>query len=331
MNREVLTKALNAVKAGLADKDIIEHSTSFAFDMNMVMSYNDQVSVRCPIDLDLGGAGTVMAAPLLSFLGRVTGDEVEITEAEGELLLKCGRARAGIPLQVGVPEHVASMKIPRKGWQELPSKFLDAVRLCLFTAGKDMSKEILTNLHLDGSHMESSDNYRITRAKVGKGLDVEDLLIPAAAAKHLPAFVPIEMVVSKSWVHFRNGDKAVLSCRLFAGEFPDVSPYLKTKGAEIEFPEKLKDVLDRAGVFSVADFDNDRSVSITVKKGKLSVRAEGQDGWFEEGIKAKDMEDLSFSIHPDFLAGILKHSVKATVSDSRIVFKDKGFTHAVNL
>jgi DNA polymerase III sliding clamp (beta) subunit (PCNA family) len=329
MNREKLTKILNAVKAGLADKDIVEHSTSFAFDNGAVMSYNDQVSVRAPIDLDI--TGTVVAAPLLSFLGRVTGDEVKVECTENELLLKCGRARAGIPLQEGVPEHVASMKIPKKGWQDLPKKFLDAVRLCLFTAGKDMSKEILTNLHLDEGHIESSDNYRITRARMGKGLDVKGLLLPATAAKHLPSFAPTEMAVGKSWVHFRNEDKAVLSCRLFAGEFPDVSPYLKAKGSVMEFPKELGNVLDRAGVFSVADFDNDRSVSIAVKKGKLSVRAEGPDGWFEEKVKAGDMEDLSFSIHPDFLADILKHSVKATVSESRIVFKDKGFTHSVNL
>jgi hypothetical protein len=330
MNREELTKVLNAVKAGLADKDIVEHSTSFVFTpKGEVVSYNDQVSVRCPIDLDI--AGTVVAAPLLSFLGRAKGDEVKVEQTEKELLLKCGRAKAGIPLQGGIPEHVAGMKIPKKGWEKLPSKFLDAVRLCLFTAGKDMSKEILTNLHIDGTSIESSDNYRITRARMGKGLDVKGLLLPAAAAKHLPAFVPVEMAVGKSWAHFRNEDKAVLSCRLFSGEFPDVSPYLKAKGTEMEFPEGLKEVLDRAGVFSVADFDNDRSVSIVVKKGKLSVRAEGPDGWFEEKVKATGIDDLAFSIHPDFLADILKHSVKATVSDSRIVFKDKGFTHAVNL
>lgn len=329
MNREKLIQILNAVKAGLADKDIVEHSTSFAFNDGMVMSYNDQVSVRCPVDL--GIAGTVVAAPLLSFLGRATGDEIEVEQKDNELLLKCGRARAGIPLQDGIPAHIDGIKIPRKGWQELPKKFLDAVRLCLFTAGKDMSKEILTNLHIDGTSIESSDNYRITRARMGKGLEVEGLLIPAAAARHLPSFAPTEMAVGKSWVHFRNGDKAVLSCRLFAGEFPDISPYLKAKGAEIEFPEGLKDVLDRAGVFSVADFDNDRSVSIAVKKGKLSVRAEGPDGWFEEKVKAKGIDDLSFSIHPDFLADILKHSAKATVGENRIVFKDKGFTHAVNL
>ena len=329
MDKEKLLKVLNAVKKGLAEKDIVEHSTSFSFLDGMAMSYNDQVSVRCPIDIDI--AGTVIAAPLLSFLSRVKGDEVEVEQTKNELLLKCGRAKAGIPLQGGIPEHVNSIKIPTKGWADLPSKFLSAMRLCLFTAGKDMSKEILTNLHLDGDHIESSDNYRITRARTGKGLNVKGLLIPAGAARHIPSFSPTEMALGKSWVHFRNEDAAVLSCRLFAGEFPDISPYLKANGTEVEFPEGLKEVLDRAGVFSIADFDNDRSVSIKVKKSRLSVKAEGPDGWFEEKIKAGDIEDLSFSIHPDFLADILKHSAKATVSDSRIVFKDKGFTHAVNL
>ena len=69
MNREELTKALTSVKAGLADKDIVEHSTSFVFTKGVVITYNDEVSVRYP--LDLGVEGAVAASPVLAFLGRV--------------------------------------------------------------------------------------------------------------------------------------------------------------------------------------------------------------------------------------------------------------------
>jgi DNA polymerase III sliding clamp (beta) subunit (PCNA family) len=328
MNREKLIRTLNAVKAGLASKDVVEHSTSFAFVKGSVISYNDQVSVRAPLDLEIEGA--VVAAPLLSFLERVKSDEVKIEQSDNEIVLKCGRAKAGIPLHAELPEHVGSVKIPKKNWETLPETFLEAIQLCLFTAGKDVSKEILTNIHLKDDHVESSDNFRITRAKV-KGLEAAGYLIPAMAAKHLSSFAPIEVSAGKSWIHFRNEDNVVLSCRLFAGDFPDMSPYLKAKGTSITFPKKLKEVLDRAGVFSIAEFDNDRSVSIKVEDGKLFVGAQGPDGWFEEKVKAEGMEDLSFSIHPDFLAGILSHSAEAKVSEERIVFKDKKFTHMVSL
>lgn len=328
MNREELTKALTSTRAGLADKDIVEHSTSFVFTKGQVMTYNDAVSVRHPLDLEVEGA--VTAAPVLSFLSRATGEDVSIEQKEKELLLKCGRAKAGIPMVADVPEHLTKLSIPKKGWSALPLGFIEAIRFCLFTASKDMSKPILTNLHIEGSSVESSDNYRITRAKMGKGKMDGGILIPAGAAKNLPGFAPIEIATTKTWAHFRNKDKAVLSCRLFSGEFPKLDKFLKPKGDEIQFPEKLKDVLERAGVFSVADFDTDREVTITVKKDKMSVRAEGADGWFEEKIRAKGINDLSFKIHPGFLSDILTHSVKATIGKNAIVFKDKNFTHVVS-
>lgn len=328
MNREKLTKALSSTRAGLADKEIVEHSTSFVFSNGQVITYNDAVSVRYP--LDIGVEGAVSAAPIMAFLGRVSADEVKIEQKENELILKCGRAKAGIPVTAEVPKHLTSLKVPKKGWEDIPKGFEDAIKLCLFTASKDMTKPILNNLHIQSKTVESADNYRATRTLM-KGAIGTEILLPLAAAKNLPSFAPKEYVVTKTWAHFRNEDKVVLSCRLFAGEYPELDGFFKLKGESVEFPAKLKDILERAGVFSTADFDTDREVLISVTKGRMKVRAESQDGWFEETVKAPDVEDMSFRIHPVFLADILAHSSTATLADNAMLFKDKHFSHVVSL
>ena len=334
MDREEFTKALVSVKAGLADKDIVEHSSSFVFANNHVITYNDQISMRYPLNIDI--EGSVPAVPLLAFLQRVTKEEVTLEQKENELVIKCSRAKAGIPMVADIPAHLVGFKVPRKGWKKLPSTFSKAIGLCAFSASKDMTKPVLTNLHIGKDVIESSDNYRISQATVDFNFG-GDVLIPATVARYISEF-DHEACQHGSWVHFRNKDKAVMSCRMFAGEFPALDNFLEVKGKKITFPKKLKEILDRAGVFSKADFDNDRAVVISVKKERMKIRAESPEGWFEETVKASNMKDLSFSVHPDFLGEVLSiQKAKIILTDNAIVFKshnktdDSDFTHLVSL
>ena len=48
-NKTKLQTALEIVKPGLANKEIIEQSTSFAFLKGKVVTYNDEVSISHPL------------------------------------------------------------------------------------------------------------------------------------------------------------------------------------------------------------------------------------------------------------------------------------------
>ena len=45
LNKADLQRALEIVKPGLANKEMIEHSTSFAFINGKVITYNDEISL----------------------------------------------------------------------------------------------------------------------------------------------------------------------------------------------------------------------------------------------------------------------------------------------
>ena len=48
MKKAELIKALEAVRPGLANKEMIEQSTSFAFMKDRVVTYNDEISISYP-------------------------------------------------------------------------------------------------------------------------------------------------------------------------------------------------------------------------------------------------------------------------------------------
>jgi len=49
INKNELKNALEIVKPGLANKEIIDQSTSFAFMNDCIVTYNDEISVSHPV------------------------------------------------------------------------------------------------------------------------------------------------------------------------------------------------------------------------------------------------------------------------------------------
>ena len=66
MQKQELITALEKVKPGLASKDLIEQSTSFAFINGKVITYNDEISISHPVK-DLKIEGAVQAESYINF------------------------------------------------------------------------------------------------------------------------------------------------------------------------------------------------------------------------------------------------------------------------
>ena len=80
MKRIDLLKALEIVKPGLASKEIIQQTTSFAFIEGRVVTFNDEISISHPVpDLDIQGA--VQADELYKFLKKTKADEIIAKQA----------------------------------------------------------------------------------------------------------------------------------------------------------------------------------------------------------------------------------------------------------
>lgn len=331
INKAELQKVLTIVKPALANKEVIEQSTSFAFMNNKVITYNDEIAISHPLSIDI--EGVIQANELYSLLSKTKDEEIKLTIKNNEVFIKGKRSKAYIKLIKDVTLPYESEIGKLKKWQKLPENFINSLKLCIFVAGKDKSRVLLTGIHLNEDYIEACDNYRTIRYTFDKEY-FSNILFPATSAKILIQYNVIKFCSTKGWIHFATDDKTVFSCRVFEDEYPDMSESLKgVKGTKIIFPDEIKEIINRAEIFS-KDPDNylDEEIKIIISKNKMVIKSEGDFGRFEEKIKIdydKDKE-LEFNINPQFLYEALNTINSAIIGKDRLMFKDKNFIHVVS-
>ncbi len=321
-----LQAALEVVKPGLANKETIEQTTSFAFIDNRVVSYNDEISISFPLELEIEGA--VKAEELYKFLAKLKGENVDITVNGSELLIQSGKTKAGLTLQEKV--KLPLKEVAEKGkWKPLPADFLKFVGFAVSSCSKDMSRPVLTCVHINKlGFIEASDNYRITRCQLSEEMPVKTFLLTASSAIAMVKFAPVKIAEGNGWIHFKAEDGAIMSCRIYEEDFPDVSRLLSVKGQRITFPNTLRDTLDKAGVFAKRDHFLEESVTISIANKRLKVRSESDTGWFEDELHIKyEGDPITFVVTPYLLRGILDESSGCILSADRLKFEGTGWEY----
>lgn len=338
IERETLLGLLTALEPGLDAKDVIEHASSFVFAKGEIRTYNDQVAARVPFVEGLEGA--VEAEKLLKLVRGMKAKELEVrlSADKSELLVSAGKASAGLTIEPIQADWLAAMELPEeKAWKPLPPDFADAVRQCLFSTASDMTKPVLTCVHLTPTHIESCDNFRATRRVLAKKGPTGN--VPASAMRRILDRSPEEWAVGSGWIHFRlrstwaEEDRVVLSSRLFTGEaFPDLGPIFEVKGKSVVLPEGVEGVVARASVFAQGDFSNDVKVTVTIAPGEVMVRGKGPKGWYKEKEKTDwKGKELRFDVHPVLFADMLKILQTITVGDGQLKLEGEGLTHILVL
>jgi DNA polymerase III sliding clamp (beta) subunit (PCNA family) len=327
VNRLLLLEALQAVQPGLAQKELIAQSSSFAFSDNRVFTYNDEVAVSHPISIALEGA--VSAKEFYALVNKVKTEELSLEIKNDELLLTGSKAKAGLCIEHELLLPLEQLGMPDK-WLELPETFCKAIQFCLFSASKNETQAVLTCIHVIGQYVESCDNFRITSFDMGAGSEQsfpEELLIPALAAKDIADSNPVEYAVTEGWLHFRNEKDVTFSCRYFDDAYPDYSPFLECEGSELTFPATLPEILDRASIMG----DGER-VTIVLDKNELIVATEKDVGWFEESVDVKYTgAPVEFDIQPEFMKSILKFKGTAVIGETALKFENEQFIHVVKI
>ena len=332
VNIEELNKVLKSLKIGLSgEKETTDQSNSLAFSNGTICTYNDEISVIAPFDFDF--EGVISAKEFLSFVGRLKGSDITFEQKENELIVKSGRAKAGMKLDSEIRMPLSEINIPKR-WKKLPKLFLKALKETLFSTSSDMSIPILTTVHCINGRLESTDNDRATIWDTGEELKM-DFLIPTKAGRAIAQQSGIEKYnESDGWIHFKTKDNVIFSCRTFEGEYPDLSAHFDVEGESITFPANIKEMLDKASVFLSADFEQDEIVTVSVtSKGLLKVGAEGDNAWFEESTRIKNApgKDIIFSANPTHLQQILSTVNSAVVAEGKILFEGENFQHIVAL
>lgn len=305
INKEELRKALEIVKPGLANKEMIEQATSFAFLEDRVVTYNDAISISHPVP-GLSIHGAIKADKLYGFLSKTGTKEIHIKADGKQIKMVAGKAKAGIAMQEEIRLPLDE-EIGKKGkWKKLPKDFKKALDFAWPNCSADMTTPVLTcvNVNKDG-RIEASDRLRLITYQIGE-LPLPGFLIPGTSTRELTRLDPTHMARGKGWSHFKTKEDTIFSCRVYEGEFPETGGLFDFEGTEIKFPKGITDAIQRAQVFAKTDHISDEWVEIKFSEGNMEIKFEGETDWFSEDIKCDYAgEEMSFKITPTFLLQIL--------------------------
>lgn len=333
-----LKDALTAVKPGLASKEIIDQTTSFAFTDNKVISYNDEICIMCPLELD-GLTGAVKAEELYNFLKKVKTEEIDLDIEENQALMKSGRARVGFTLASKILLPIEDELSVNSDWNKLPEKFNEALKFGASCASEDMSNAKLTCVHINNTGIiEAADMFRIIRFKLGKKLKMTSTLIPANSVKEVIKLRPTKVADGNGWVHFKNDSDVVISCRTFDEQYVNIDAILNRKQEQLinfTFPDKTLEILDRASVFTKvqAKQSNEETIEVSVKDKVLRIECQTDTSWFKESVPVKSYKgsDFAFSITPYLLQDILNGNKECTLTKDMLRFETEDWVYLSSL
>ena len=345
INTAALLNALKIAKPGLAEKEWIEQTRSFAFRNGMVITYNDELSISHPVPFLEDMTGAINGQELYNLLDKITHDTIDMDIDDNQVQVRVGRLKAGIPINSEILLPLAEVDAP-KDWVEIPSTLIEALKFSIYglmnpnRSGQrgyvnDPSSVVLGCVHITQTILESSDNIRLTRFRLDGKMPRYPLLIPARTAKELISY-PIKWTSaneSNSWVHFKTEDETVLSCRTVSAEYPDIAQIADVEGQEVQLPPSLVDILTKAQVFSLTSHPLDEEVEVNIGDKRIVIRSQSEHGsWFEESIRfIFDGEPVTFTAHPLFLKDICQRPNTCIIAPDRLKFYGEGWEYVLAL
>ena len=330
MKKSEILNVLNLVKPGIASKDIIESMTYFYLNKDKIVTYNDLISVQHPFDIQV--KCFVKAKQFHDALTKIKEDELQISLNKGKLNIKAKGTNVNFAT-IKDKEIANRIKKVNKSledvkWKKLPEDFVTALMMCSFCTSKNESEGVATCVFVDGDKVKSTNNAQIAMTKLPKKID--NMFIKSSAIKDLKALEPIEYVITKSWIHFKNKDKCIFSIRTIKGKFPNIEKiFKKVKADSIPLPEEIKSGLDIASIFVDTDLP---TVTVVCKDKKCIVRVESESGeaTYEADMNYKGKE-VKFKIQPAFLLQMLEHDTNIKVNKSIAMIESENFKIATAL
>lgn len=323
VERATLLKQLDVISPGVSNKDIVEQSSCFVFRDGYAMSYNDEVACRIPTEIELSGA--IHAQTLIESLRKMKEETIQIHEEEGQIVLIGKNKKVGVRREAEVLLPVENIEPPGK-WKKLPEDFSDAVEMVISCAGKDETKWVMTMVHLHPEWIEASDELQIAKYEIDLGVD-QSHLIRAMTLKQTIPFGMTKISTTENWVHFRNPNGLIMSCRQYQETYPDTKGIMSQSGVSVRLPKALGEAAELAEIFSSQNSDKNE-ITVTLKPGKLIVKGEGSSGWSRETKKIKyDGQVLQFRAIPSLLKRIAEQHNECEICSSVLKVSGHKYTY----
>lgn len=324
VEREQFLKELECTTPGLSARDVLEQSACFVFRDSRVYTYNEEVTCSQPTCAKFDGV--VRAAKLLECLRRQTASHLDIELEEKKLVITNKRERMWIPVARKVRLPIDTVPKPEK-WKALDPGFGEALQIVQECAAKDANFFVLTCIHITPDFIEAFDRLRACRFMIPTKIK-KDLLVRRDAIKHI---IPLGMTafgLSDTWIHFRNKDGLVISCRRWTDKFPDSKSRFEVAGKKLSLPKSLIKAAERASVFSEDSIEGNR-VEVTIKHRTVSLTGHSASGGFKhtEDFKYKG-PDIQFTITPTILIDQLTKHNDFYLSDRKMLADGGRYTFA---
>ena len=317
VERQMFLKALAAVDIGLSSRDVIEQSSCYVFRDGKIWTFNDEVAcfVKLP-EVFSAVECAVPSVPLKALLSKFDEDLIDVSVEGGELLVKGKRRRAGLRIHDKILLPVSDVGEPEE-WTKLPEGFTDAIDTVQGCAGKDESQFVLTCIHIHPRGIEASDNFQAIRYKIKTGLE-SPVLVKRDELRRTVGLGVTEWGQTKSWIHFRSPSGLVVSCRQWEEAFPDIGGLMEVDGTKAKMSKGMEDAVSRAGVFVDSKVDVS-GLMVGLKEGRLRLRGEGPEGWYEEVQKSDYKgEPIEFRIAPRLLVEVCKRTDSCTIGKEKL-------------
>jgi len=321
INRIDLLNNLTLVKSGLSAREFIEQSSCFVFEDGWVMTFNDEIACRKRIE-GLNITGAVQAAAFMDIIAKLTDDELEIVDGgKGELVFQGKRKRFGLVMEEKVFLPISRVEKPEK-WRPIPPEFTQAIGLVSHCVSTDQSRFVLTCIHIHPDFVEACDNHQLMRCKVETGVK-ESILVRGTSLEPLLQLGMEKMAETDSWLHFKNAEGLIYSCRRYIEDYPMLDQLFRVKGNTITLPKGkgLVDATDRAAVFALEKVGS-ALLTVQLKPGMIQIAGQGLSGWYKERrALAYTGPELEFLIAPHLLRHISDKYEEAVVSETKMKAK----------
>lgn len=284
IERTVLLEALKKCQPGVDNSSqgvFIEGADCFVFRNNRVLTFNDYLSVSAEFEHDLSCA--VYAEPLLKLLRAFRAKEVELSQGEGVLHIKCGNSTTELTTtQEGIYTRYESVFPEAPVWKNVPKGFDSALKHCLIP---NMTK--LSGVLIDGTWMIATDGVTVVR--VDLDAQMERVWISNKVVADLVKFEFNEYCTQGAWLHFK-GNGTILSARvLMNSSYPDnkFHELLDSFDGEAQgtFDKEVVSIVKSACVLADESKEGGHCIEIEVAEDRIWFRTNNSMGKFNEFVE----------------------------------------------
>lgn len=330
MEVKKLKEALNnAYKHTTSNKNTEEKYHSFIFDKKRVITVNTNYSVEIPCETEIQAIAP--SEETMKIISRLDSEKIIFQSKKTSISFKTPGVTGEISCYEWKDELLNIVGGKNIKWEKLPEDFNEGIKLCVFSASRDVTSVLFNAVYIKGHHIQSTDNFRISRYQLKDKM--KTLLLPLPSAVALINQETTHYSLEENQAHFKNKDGSAMHCRILeASEYPDVTSFFELKKKDkFSMPSDLSKTISLVSVLAEGDFLLDKKIKVVIQKGIMKCRAENETGWIESSLKIKTDKNISFMINPIFFLEILKLSSEAITDGKKIIFNMENFSHFMML